>query len=400
MSDTNRNTPLGQKQLREAEPVNRVVLAIGQLHRGGTEGQLVQLAKGLKARGIDVAVACLWSGGVYAAELENLDIPVFHAEFPRKSDGFLGLFSFPLAFGRYVRWLNRQKPDLVHAFLYHAYITSAFAARLARVHIVVAGRRSLGGFKDGRPWVTILEKLATAMTTVVVANSRAVAEDTFTREGLEPEKLRVIHNGLDPSAFQNHKPAKIKCTGPLIICVANFRIYKGHTYLIQAAARLVEMGFEFCIALAGSAMNEADEARRNALALEGRDANVDIRFLGSRDDVPRLLAAADIFVLPSIAEGFSNSLLEAMAAGLPIVATDVGGNAEALAETGIIVPPRDPAALSQGLALLLTDTHRASELGKMARDRAFKEFSMTITVQEHLALYDSLARSLRFKNRR
>jgi L-malate glycosyltransferase len=385
-------SPYGKKPV----VITKVILTIGQLHRGGTEGQLVLLAKGFKEAGVRVSVASLFDGGVHAEALERLGIPVYLGRFPRKNDRFK-LLAFPMRFLEFVQWLRRERPDVVHSFLFHSYVLTAPAARLARVPVMIAGRRSLGTFKDGRKWASHVEKVATGMTTVIIANSQAVANDTIEREGLPSRKVLVVNNGLDESAFLPHQPTVIEKGVPNILSVANFRVYKGHIYLLEAAEKLVEKGYGFRLVLAGSASSKEDRQRQRELQTMATTAGIEARFLGSRSDVGSLLASANVFVLPSIAEGFSNSLLEAMAAGLPIVATDVGGNREALGDSGIIVPPRDARSLMVAIARLLDDPQYAADLGRRARVRALSNFSMTKTVETHLVIYESLLkRSSRF----
>ena len=362
-----------------------VVLAIGQLNRGGTERQLVALAGGLRSRGVEVAVASLFTGGPYESDLAEMQIPVFLAGFPSwRSEGVAGLLRAVPAFARYVRWLRERRPDVVHAFLYHAYVITPFACRLAGIRTVVAGRRSLGNFKEGHRGLLRLERAATAATTHVVANSAAVATDALRQEHLPSRKLSVIRNGIPKVFFEAAEPAALPRDRPVVLCLASFRPCKGHRVLLDAAALLARDGLPVTLVLVGEGGDRASiEERAAELALKAL-------FLGERDDVSELLAVADVAVLPSFEEGLSNAVLEAMAAGCPVVATDVGGNAEALGETGLLVPPRDASALAAGIAAVLRDRERAADLAAAARERAQREFSVDTMVERHIGLYESL----------
>ena len=379
-----------------SRPPRRVALAIGQLQVGGTEGQVVLLAKGLSQRGIDVAVAVLCETGPYEEDLLAAGIPMFKGCFPAwrraklrdpapwRREKFLYPFRFGVALARYTRWLREWGPDVVHAFLYYAYVLTPLAAHLARVPVMVASRRSLGSFKAERPWALRLERLANAFTDLVVANATAVAEDACRQERLSRERLTVIYNGISPERFRRRRAAALKPEGPVILCVANFRPVKGHEVLFDAVDRLRANGLRCTLALAGDG---PDRLRIETLADK---SSADVRLLGRRADVSALLAAADVVVLPSLHEGLSNTLLEAMAAGRPIVATDVGGNAEALHGAGLLVPSRDPVALASAIKRLIENPAEARSLGITARRRAAKHFSHDSMVERHIAAYRRL----------
>lgn len=376
----------------------RIALSIGQLGRGGAEGQLALLTEELVERGHAVHVAALYNGGPLekrfrdaGAELFFCHFPIFRSR-PDASPTFLDFvklprsaFRFVLAFVRYVRWLRSSRPHVVMSFLFHAYVISAFAARTARVAVIVAGRRSLGTFKQDRGVLQLLERLANQLTDAVVANSEAVGLDVMGKEKLPPAKLHIIHNGLPTSAFEGHQDGQLsEHRNPRVICVANLRSYKGHRYLLQAIARLGDTGQHTSLVLIGDGPLEGelrDTVRRQKL---------DVTFVGSTSNVHSFLQSADIFVLPSLEEGFSNALLEAMAVGLPIVATDVGGNAEALKETGLLVPARDSIALAEAIASLIEDPSKGARLGQSARERALSEFHAGAMVSHYIDLFHVL----------
>ena len=373
------------------------MLLIGQLGLGGTEGQLVLLAGGLRSRGLDVHVVTLRGEGPRQRDLMDAGIPVWDAGFQGLRNGrpglhaigsgLLALLSNVAAFWRLVRFFRRTRPQVVHAFLYHAYVITPLAARLASVPLVVAGRRSMSDFKEGRRLLLAVERLATAMTDVIVANAEAVAGDVFRHEWTSPSKVVVIRNGLPPAAFDLPDPAPLTTDVPVVLCVANLIAYKGHAYLLEAIQRLARAGVPCTLVLVG------EGPLRQELEARAATTGQDVRFLGQRRDVPALLARADVVALPSLTEGLSNALTEAMAAGCPIVVTDAGGNAEAVGETGLLVPPRDPAALASALERLLTDDELARRLGRAATNRARLEFSAEVLIEKHVALYqERLAR--------
>ncbi|MFB9839132.1 glycosyltransferase, partial [Actinoallomurus acaciae] len=341
---------LGRHGLAEHDPPTaaggpgRVCLMIGQLGLGGTEKQVVLLAQGLRARGVDAHVLLMFKGGPREQGLRAAGVPVVRLGFASSDAGARMLPANAMAFARLVRHLRRLRPDILHAFLYHSYVTAAPAARLAGVQVLVAGRRSLGDFKRGRRVLLGIERLATRVTDLLVANAEAVAEDTRRQENVSPDKITTVYNGLPDSAFAPAAPTVIDTTAPVVLCIANLKPDKGHRYLIDAVARLRDQGLPTTLALVG------DGPQRRALEEQAARLGVDVRLLGTRTDIEPLLARAQVVALPSLHEGMSNAVMEAMAAGRPVVATDVGGTGELLRGRGVLVPPLVVAALTEGIA--------------------------------------------------
>jgi glycosyltransferase involved in cell wall biosynthesis len=222
------------------------------------------------------------------------------------------------------------------------------------------------------------------MTDLLIANANAVADDVVRTEGVAREKVRVVYNGLAGSAFEPAPPAALASSVPVVLCVANLRAYKGHRYLLDAAARLRKRGLVCTLALVGVG-KERDRLQHQAGIL-----GLDVRFLGARTDVAALLARADVVALPSLTEGMSNAVMEAMAAGRPVVATDVGGTAELIAGRGILVPPADADALAAGLERVLRDPAGAQHLAEAAREWSRRVLHLDVMVDQHLAIYSEL----------
>ncbi|MDN3358954.1 glycosyltransferase [Actinomadura sp. DC4] len=367
-----------------AVPLSRVCLLIGQLGLGGTEKQVVLLAQGLQARGIETSVCLLFEGGPREQALRAAGVPVVHLGFPSSTTLLRKLPGNIAAFARLVRHLRRQRPDVLHAFLYHSYVTAAPAARLARVKVLVAGRRSLGDFKKGRRVLLAVERVATSLTDHVVANAESVAEDTIHNEGVRLDKITTVYNGLPDSAFDSVAPVRLPAESPVILCVANLKVYKGHRFLLDAVARLHDRKLRCTLILVG------EGPERHALEEQAARLKIDVRFLGTRTDVEALLAGADVVALPSLHEGMSNAVMEAMATGLPVVATEVGGTGELLRGRGVLVPPSDAEALADGLERVLADPVLAARLGTAARTWSREHLHVDTMVDRHVALYQEL----------
>jgi len=366
---------------------------IGTLDLGGAEHQLVALAKGLdRARFLPV-VYCLTATGPLLPELTRAGIQV-------KCFGLRGLTvrRNPILVARrladFLISLKKERPDIVHGFLFHAYILGSFAARLAGVPMVIASRRSLGLFKERKLHYRLLERLANRMTDLIIANSVAVREDVSRQEKVPSSKVRVIYNGIDPSLFEIPADLGLRASlgfrkGVKVIgVIANLIHYKGHRFLLQACPEVKAKCPDVRFLLIG------DGLLRGELETMAEELGVreEVIFLGSRNDIPALLSIIDVFVLPSLEEGFSNAILEAMAAGKPVVATRVGGVPEAVihGKTGLLVPPKDPQALADAIIGILSDPQQAEEMGKAGRERVKKEFSLDRMIREMERLYEEL----------
>ncbi|MET7466289.1 glycosyltransferase [Nonomuraea sp. NPDC005501] len=365
--------------------LRRVVLLINELGLGGTEAQVSLLAEGLLARDIETHVIALHRGGPYADRLCRTGVHVHELGFGAIGASPAALLANLRAVVRLVRLLRGLRPQVLHAFLYASYVLGAPAARLARVPVVVAGRRSQSLFKRGRRWVFALETLATRLTHHVVANATAVAQDARATERVPARKLSVIHNGLPDSAFDPVAPEHVDTPFPVLLCVANLHQAKGHRFLLEAAALLGRRGRPCTLVLVG------DGPERAALEKQAADLGVDARFHGFRLDTAPLLPRADAVVMPSLTEGMSNAVMEAMAAGRPVVATAVGGTPELLGETrGVLVPAYGARPLADAVLALLDDPARAASLGAAARDWAREHLGVEAMVGRHVDLYQRL----------
>ncbi|MEU9009417.1 glycosyltransferase [Streptomyces sp. NPDC048479] len=380
---------------------SRVCLMIGQLGLGGAEKQIVMLARGLAARGIETTLLLLSDGGPREAELAGSGVTVIRL-------GYQGIRPWVnlrtavkrtaigvRAFAQLVAHLRRTRPQVLHAYLFHCYIAAAPAARLARVPLCVAGRRSLGtshlGHRRFLAAERAVERAANGITDYVVANAHAVAAEARRQEGLPEHKIGVIHNGMEEEDFHPAPPAALDTSLPVVVCVANLHVYKGHRYLLDAISRVQQRGVPCTLVLIGAG------GERSRLQSQADGLDIDVRFLGQRTDVPAFLARADVVVLPSLQEGLSNAVMEAMAAGRPVVATAVGGTPELLRGRGVLVPPADAEALAEGVHQMLTDRASAARLGNAARQWALENLSADTMVERHVTLYRELLerRSLR-----
>jgi glycosyltransferase involved in cell wall biosynthesis len=370
----------------------RVLIVIGQLEVGGAEIHLARTLPALSSAGIEVSVFSLKPGGELAPTLERGGVRVF--AHPQRQSGVLGLIQS----GFFLRQVvSRERPQVLHFFLPRAYLLGTLATigfRLCRV----MSRRSLARYQSYYPGVRWLERQLHGQMAVVLANSQAVALELLA-EGVSPTSLGVIHNGISaPMAMPERAAARqrlnIGIDTLVLVCVANLIPYKGHADLFEALAMAVgRLPEDSILLLVGrdDGIGPALRAKAEALGIARR-----LRWVGPVDDVADYLAAADIGVLASHEEGFSNAVLEGMAAGLPMLVTDVGGNAEAIldGQCGRVVPPATPAALAEALGDLAADPELRHRYGDCGRERVTQNFSNARCVELYRQLYLNLAAGL------
>lgn len=343
---------------------------------GGTERQMTELVRRLDPRRFRVHVACFERAGAWLPRVAERAASV--VEFPIHGFAKPGTARQLFAFAR---WCRRERIAVVQTCDLYANIFGLPGAALAGVPVRIGSRRELN--PDKSPGQITLQRLAYRCATKVVANSPA-AQAILKQEGLAPQSIAVIPNGLDPAAFGARAARSEVRT---IITVANLRPEKNHETLIAAAAILVRElpALRFRVVGAGPRRTELESL------VAGRNLNGSFEFLGHREDVPALLADADAFALPSRSEAFPNGAIEAMAAGLPVVASAVGGLLDLIEDgrTGRLVPPGNPEALADALRSFVLHPEQAQTMGRAARTAVLTQYSFDRMVASFEHLYES-----------
>jgi glycosyltransferase involved in cell wall biosynthesis len=376
-----------------------ILFVISQLTVGGTENHLAMIAPALIQRGWRIALYSLYGDGPVSRALAAGGVEIIRppVEFRTKRSLVSDVVPLALSSGQLLNVLIRRNPAIVHFFLPAAYLIGAPLAGLASTPLRIMSRRGLNVYQASHPWLSRFERRLHSSMTAVLGNSRSVVRELQDQEHVPLQKLGLIYNGLDLSRFTTLEARQqarghlgLAPDGLLFVTIANLIPYKGHSDLLaalgQAKSRLPE---KWRLLVVGRDDGIGTDLKHRAAALDIAD-HVD--FMGSRSDIPRLLAAADIGLLCSHQEGFSNALLEGMAAGLPMIATTVGGNAEAVQDslTGLLVPPKDPDRLAQALLRLAVDPGLRVRLGVAARERMFQHFSLDRCVESYDTLYRTL----------
>lgn len=373
----------------------KILFVIGSLEVGGAERQMVLLATELQKRGAKVAVFTIHGGGPLQAVLEAAGVALIEGARRSYADSIFHpvfqLMRAQLVLG-WARWTFR--PDVINGFLPLTNFMGAIAGRLQGVRCIVTSRRALGHHQERHPGWAVLDRVANLLSTVITANSEAVKQDTVRRDGVRAEKIVVIPNAISLSGLTIASPERMLVRSELrleqneiaIGCVANLIRYKGHAELIPAFALALKSVPTAKLFLIGADRGLGGEL--DALSEEHQVAS-SITFLGTRHDVPRLLTGMDMGVLASHEEGFSNAVLEKLAAGLPVVLTDVGGNSEAL--NGIegceIVPARNPEALAAALVRMLQRIEELRAKAAVRSEFVVNRYSIRRMVESYDALY-------------
>jgi glycosyltransferase involved in cell wall biosynthesis len=374
-------------------PSRRLLVVTESFGIGGTESHLIRLLPRLVESGWTVATFCLTERGNSAHVLEAAGIEVFSS--PRlsshKGSPLRYAAHVALASGILYRLARRWRPDIAHFHLPAPYVVGAPVAMAARVPIKIMSRRSLASYQQKWPNVARFERALHREMDKVIGNSRAVVEE-LRGEGIPDTKLRLIYNGVESPSVQPklEEARQVLGLAPnafVGVVVANLIHYKGHRELILGAAHTArQIRQPLRILLAGRDQGLGPELQ--ALAMKEGVGDM-IQFLGQRSDVVLLFAAADFGLLTSREEGFSNVVLEGMAAGLPMIVTAVGGNPEAVldGETGLVVPSRNPTAIGDAILRLALDPDLRRRLGEAGRNRVRNEFSIERCVTAHAELY-------------
>ncbi len=383
---------LSPASVRDPKPraKRKIFYLLDSFNIGGTETQAVELARRMDPAKYDITLACLRKQGPLIERLNGSSVKV--VEFHPKGgiDSPRGLYQL----ARMVTFLHRGRFEVVHAHDLWSNMIGVVAGKLAGVPVIITSQRDLSHdawYQSKRKkWLRRAQRASSA----VLTNAGMIREGLVRDEGLPADKVRVVYNGVDLDGFRSAPRARAHIfTGleraKLVVLVGNMHTeIKGHPTLIAAAPGIGSRCPEVRFVLVGDG-----EMRRDfELAAENAGVTPHFLFCGRRNDVSAILASCDVAVLPSAAEGMPNAVLEYMAAGLPVVATAVGGNLEVIEDgvTGLLVPPGDAVALGNAVARLLEDPVLAQRLAQNGRKLVERKFSFERLTREVGELYEEL----------
>lgn len=364
----------------------KVMHLITELNSGGAEQLLATNTQHAWPAHFRHSVVTLYDGDTALADsIRQAGVPVVDLAMKRNGR-FQGLW-------RFYRLLRQERPHIIHSWLIHAALLGRVLGRLTGVPIIVTARHSVnlgGGLRQKlNRWTRRLDD----KTIAICDHMRQVEMD---QTGAAADKIVTIYNGIPEIAFPPPPPARLALCQTLHLppdvllvgTVGRLHAAKGHADLAAAIPQITASFPQAHFVWIG------DGGERSALEtqVERLEVAEHVHFLGDRTDVPDLLAGLDLFVMPSRWEGLSVAIAEAMAAGLPVVATAVGGTPELVidGETGWLVPPQDSPALAQAIQQMLENMPQARKMGVAGRQRVQNQFTIAEMVRQTALLYDSL----------
>jgi L-malate glycosyltransferase len=368
----------------------KVLKFLTNFNIGGTERQFVQMVQQMDLDRFDLHVGCFARRGGFLPLVETCRVPLAEFKIRRLYSPLTMLRQ--LQFAHYLRWHRFQ---VVHTYGFYPNYFAVPAARLAGVPVIIASIRDTG--EVWAPKKRLVQKAVCRLATCVLANADAVRSQ-LVRDGYNERKLAVIRNGVDLPRLDRldragpiRREFGIADDSPIVTVLSRLNEMKGVQYFLDAIPAVLARfpRTRFLIVGEGPARLDLE------FYAQSKGYNRAAIFTGVRLDAPRILQETSISVLPSLSEGLSNVLIESMAASLPVVATDVGGNPEIVdnGTTGLLVPPRNADALGRAMLQLLSDPGMAARMGNAGRDRIESRFSMQRAVDSTQELYTSLLQS-------
>lgn len=377
----------------------RILFLNTQMEAGGAQKAMLVLAQGIKQRGHTIIVVTMYDKESYVPLFsEQVGIPIIDLRMKPPGNSLVKARAFISGLKHLYDIMRQNDIDVLQTFTHYSNIAGPFIGWLARVPVRVSSQR---GTLQGVPSVfRLLDR--------IVANSALVQKMTTVSEGMRyfcvevqkinPDKVLVIPNSIEAEEYNlevcpHQKKQFLQELGIdqyswIVTTVARLHPVKGHEYLLKAIPQILERvpGVHFLFAGEGPLY---DQIKKEVHELMIDDS---VHLLAVRQDIPMILACSDLFVLPSLSEGMPNVALEAMAAGLPVVATAVGGIPEIVkdGENGLLVPPGDPHALAVAITRILTDPPQLKKMGSTARESIINKFPTHANISAYEELYQSL----------
>ena len=375
----------------------RLLKVVNTFETGGTEGQVMNLMRKLDLDMFDLKVACLENKGSLVQEYEKRGIPISEFKIKKLYSPATFIQIFKMA-----AFMRENRIQVLHCYNFYAMIIAIPAAKLAGVPVIITSIRDRGIYLSKAK--KIMQKWVCKMADNILVNADSI-QHWLLEEGYSAGKIQVIKNGIDLSLYEAgsentiRKEFGIPEAAKIVVMIARLNYMKGVEDFIRAAKTVNHYHPKTYFLIIGSPSIEClhvDESGNSEYEnwnrlIKRSNMQEKIIFTGNRPDIPAFLAQASISVLPSHSEGLSNTLLESMAAGVPIVTTNTGGNPELVIDgvNGLLVPVRNPRELAKAVNRILGDNQLAEKFGRASLSRAKQEHSLVNMVSKTAALYNN-----------
>jgi glycosyltransferase involved in cell wall biosynthesis len=374
----------------------KICYLIGSFERGGAEGQLLELINRIDRDQFEICVVVERDNGIGRLEGRVPALKVLQGDSRGSNSTVRRVYEATASFSRLCRYLTAAQPEIVHALLPVPSILAAGARLAGKASRVIVSRRSLVNcYRPNQRLGAFADIAATRAADLVVGNCQAVIREVVSGDGVAPARTCVIYNGVDTDRFSPRQSKGLRqdlgWTEEHFVfgMIANFIAYKRHDDFVRAAVVIKQALPSARFLLVGADRGQLPAVKR---LIAEANLGAEVKILPGTRSPELAFAAMDAYVCSSETEGFSNVLLEAMASGLPVIATDVGGNREAVADgcSGWLVPSRSPARIAEAAIQLATDSARRREFCRNGRRRAEELFSIDRMVRAQQELYTHL----------
>ncbi|WP_420794783.1 glycosyltransferase family 4 protein [Desulforamulus reducens] len=385
------------------KPLTKIkVLHVVRPAAGGMKNHLINLIRYTDKNKFSVTVACppgtsMWDE-LYDMGVDLIPIPLRGELSPTKD--YLVVHTL-------VKYLHQSRTTILHTHSSKAALVGRVAGIIARTPVIIFTVHNSIFYEEWsrlkKKIYSTVEKILARFTDRIITVSEALKQELLVKEDLSPTRLTTIYNGIEVEKFTTQSDLNeirqsfnIPESSMIIGTIARLAPQKGVSYLLKAASHLKEYNVTFLVVGDGPLRQELEQ-EVSERGLQNR-----VIFAGKRDNIPEILSILDIFVLPSVTEGLPLTILEAMAASKPVVATRVGGVPEAIVEgkTGLVVSPKDPEALAVALAGLLGERDRLNRMGQNGQKHASEKFTVNLMVEKTMDLYKQLLLEKKIKTQR
>tara|TARA_B100001564_G_scaffold298309_1_gene264375 strand:- start:2678 stop:3832 length:1155 start_codon:yes stop_codon:yes gene_type:complete len=368
---------------------SNIVLVIDSLDGGGAEAQAIMLASGLKNENIKVSIFPLRSGGTLTKQAKNQNIEIIEGGFKSTRNIKSSIKGFLLL----CKTIHSKKNAIVHTFLPFSNFVGSIAGIISGANYIITSRRGLIKLNYLKKKWRTFDKISNFLSDKIVVNAEAIIDEMLALDSVNPNKVICIRNGINIEKFRikNYDRNYIRSQFGLLesefawVKVANFSSIKGHKDLITSFKNL-DTKYQAKLFLVGKDIGSLDELKTlvSECGLQDR-----IKFLGFREDIPEILLSMDGYICASHTEGFSNAILEAMASGLPIIATNVGGNSEILKNeiTGLLFKPKDKNEIINTMIKIMENNPLSEKLSKEALKTVNEKYSTKKMVESYIDIY-------------